>query len=157
MSKRAVTKVVRRVVGMRDLVNELARRTGVTKQNVTAVMREFQRTVLHHVLIGNTVAFKGFGDFHTRVRAERIGRNPASGESVVIPSIRRLHFGWSKSLTRNPIIRDVLRVVDEDALRSAAGIEVPSADKARETSPRDVGIMNAEDIATSISEQLDLI
>lgn len=35
---------------------------------------------------GNKVAITGFGSFEPRLRAARNGRNPATGESIHIPS-----------------------------------------------------------------------
>ena len=37
---------------------------------------------------GEKVQLRGFGNFEVRIRAERKGRNPQTGESIIIQSIK---------------------------------------------------------------------
>lgn len=46
---------------------------------------------------GNKVALTGFGSFEPRLRAARNGRNPATGESMHIPSSTSPVFTPSKA------------------------------------------------------------
>ena len=45
-----------------------------------------------------TLQLRGFGTFNTKVTPERQGRNPATGESITIPSRLAVRFKASKSL-----------------------------------------------------------
>lgn len=45
-----------------------------------------------------TLQLRGFGTFNTKVTPERSGRNPATGESITIPSRLAVRFKASKSL-----------------------------------------------------------
>lgn len=45
-----------------------------------------------------TLQLRGFGTFSTKMTQERQGRNPATGESITIPSRLAVRFKASKSL-----------------------------------------------------------
>ena len=49
---------------------------------------------------GNRIEVRGFGTFATSGRAERIGRNPKTGESVMVPEKKVLHFKCGKDLRK---------------------------------------------------------
>lgn len=47
---------------------------------------------------GEAVTFTGFGSFKVNERAERKGRNPRSGEEIIIPACKVVKFTPGKSL-----------------------------------------------------------
>ena len=47
---------------------------------------------------GDRIEIRGFGSFSVNRRSPRIGRNPRSGESVMIPEKRVPHFKPGKAL-----------------------------------------------------------
>ena len=47
---------------------------------------------------GEKVTIRGFGTFATTSRAERIGRNPATGERIDIPASNSVSFKASNAL-----------------------------------------------------------
>ena len=47
---------------------------------------------------GDKIALSGFGIFSTRNKAQRNGRNPQTGESIVIPSHKVVKFSVAKKL-----------------------------------------------------------
>ena len=47
---------------------------------------------------GHRIEIRGFGSFSVSRRPQRLGRNPRSGEQVVIPEKRVPHFKPGKSL-----------------------------------------------------------
>lgn len=47
---------------------------------------------------GNRIEIRGFGSFSVNRRSPRVGRNPRSGESVMIPEKRVPHFKPGKAL-----------------------------------------------------------
>lgn len=47
---------------------------------------------------GHRIEIRGFGSFSVNRRSPRIGRNPRSGESVMIPEKRVPHFKPGKAL-----------------------------------------------------------
>ena len=60
---------------------------------VNAVIDEIKTNVVE----GNSVRFVGLGSFDTVERAERNGRNPLTGESIVIPARRTPKFTASSA------------------------------------------------------------
>jgi integration host factor subunit alpha len=47
---------------------------------------------------GDDVLVSGFGKFCVREKAERKGRNPATGEDAILPARRVVTFKWSGKL-----------------------------------------------------------
>ena len=50
------------------------------------------------LIAGQRLEIRGFGSFATNSRPPRIGRNPKSGETVVVPGKRVPHFKAGKEL-----------------------------------------------------------
>ena len=63
---------------------------------------------------GQEVALAGFGRFKVTDRAERQGRNPATGEAITIPASKKLAFTPAKT------IRDALNPAAPPPAREAA-------------------------------------
>ena len=49
---------------------------------------------------GDSVSLKGFGTFEVRSRSERTGRNPRTGETLVIPASKVPAFKVSSALKK---------------------------------------------------------
>ena len=47
---------------------------------------------------GDRVELRGFGSFSARMRSERLGRNPRTGEAVAVSSKAALHFKAGQEL-----------------------------------------------------------
>src|SRR5438270_8071032 len=71
-------------VNRRELVNAVAAETGVDSKQVDAVIKGFTDVVTTTVSGGETVAITGFCKFAKVERAARMGRNPATGETIRI-------------------------------------------------------------------------
>lgn len=69
-----------------DLINNIAAKSGLTKRDVEAVLNGFLGEVTEALQAGDKVQLIGFGTFETRSRSGRTGRNPQSGETIVIPA-----------------------------------------------------------------------
>lgn len=68
-------------------------------------LRDIQRivdTVFERITLalarGDRVELRGFGALSARVRSERIGRNPRTGDEVAVSSKAALHFKAGKEL-----------------------------------------------------------
>jgi len=81
-----------------DIVDILAEGTGLTKLETAAVVDGMIATISYALKKGEPVDFRGFGRFHTVMRAPRKGRNPKSGVEVEIPARRMPVFRVSKLL-----------------------------------------------------------
>lgn len=69
-----------------DLVNNIAKKSGLTKKDVETVLNNFLGEVTDALSSGNKVQLVGFGTFETRKRASRTGRNPQTGKEIKIPA-----------------------------------------------------------------------
>ena len=82
-----------------DLVEALAERFGQLTQRDTEVAVKAILDAMGDALVkGHRIEIRGFGSFSVNRRAPRIGRNPRSGESVMIPEKRVPHFKPGKAL-----------------------------------------------------------
>ncbi len=71
-----------------ELISEVAVRTGSTKAQAAAFLEATLETIADTIKSGEKVLLVGFGVFDARVRRERSGRNPQTGEPITIPAKR---------------------------------------------------------------------
>ena len=83
-----------------DVVETISERTGLSlKQSVRMVesLLEIMKRTLEY---GEDVLVSGFGKFEVKDKSERRGRNPATGESMMLPARRVVAFRCSGKLRR---------------------------------------------------------
>jgi len=68
----------------RELINAIAHETDVDAKTVDAVIKGFTDVILATVASGEPVTMTGFAKFVKVQTAERMGRNPATGEAIKI-------------------------------------------------------------------------
>ena len=69
-----------------DIVNEVAKATGLEKLNVQKVVEAFMETVKDSVVSkDNSVYLRGFGSFTAKKRAQKTARNISKQKTIVIP------------------------------------------------------------------------
>ncbi len=81
-----------------DLIDRIANTCGCTKADAERMMDTVIDTITASLKKGEEVAIAGLGKFTAKMRAGRTGRNPRTGESVQIPSMRVPKFSASKTL-----------------------------------------------------------
>lgn len=81
-----------------DFIDKVVTKTGCAKKDVEAVVAAYQEVVKETLSAGDKVSFVGFGSFEVTERAAREGRNPATGESILIGSSKTPKFKASKNL-----------------------------------------------------------
>jgi integration host factor subunit alpha len=75
-----------------DIVDQIANRTGFTKP-VSFDLVESVLSIMKDTLAeGETVKVSGFGSFIVKAKHDRRGRNPQTGEEIVIDARRVLTF-----------------------------------------------------------------
>lgn len=67
-----------------ELVKKIAERTNVNEQTARDYLKATLDIIVETVAEGDEVLLVGFGRFGSKHRAERMGRNPKSGEPLVI-------------------------------------------------------------------------
>lgn len=68
-----------------DLVNTIAEKTGVPKVDVLVTLEAFFSEVKDTLATGENVYVRGFGSFHIKKRARKVGRNIKENKAIVIP------------------------------------------------------------------------
>lgn len=81
-----------------ELISAVAATARITKADATRAVDAVITTIANELAVGGSVAFLGFGRFETRLRAERQGRNPATGEEITIPAAYVPRFKASTQL-----------------------------------------------------------
>lgn len=81
-----------------ELCARVAARSSLSKAHVAAALGALTSTIADALAQGETVAVAGFGKFAPRNRAARQGRNPRTGEPVVVPAARVPTFKAAKAL-----------------------------------------------------------
>ena len=69
-----------------DIVNEVAKATGIEKTQVLAVVEEFTSVVKRSLIVGNPVYLRGFGSFIIKHRAQKAARNITRKTTMTIPA-----------------------------------------------------------------------
>ena len=81
-----------------DLIEEVSRVVEVTRKESEVIVETILDSVVKSLREGEKVEIRGFGSFRTRERRGRVGRNPKSGESVIVPPKTIPYFKPSKEL-----------------------------------------------------------
>ena len=69
-----------------EIVNEVAKSTGIEKTTVLRVVEEFMECVKGSLSKGNPVYLRGFGSFIIKHRAEKAARNITKNTTLTIPA-----------------------------------------------------------------------
>lgn len=85
MNKAALAEVVQKVLGG-------------TKTQAEEVVETLIETITKSLKGGDEVSIAGLGIFSTKMRPARTGRNPRTGESIKVPSMRVPKFRAAKAL-----------------------------------------------------------
>ena len=69
-----------------DLVAQIAKRTGLDRDEVLRTVETFMDVVKDEMAQGNNIYLRGFGSFVIRERAQKIARNISKKEAIIIKS-----------------------------------------------------------------------
>jgi DNA-binding protein HU-beta len=81
-----------------ELINAVAASADVSKKDAEAVITATLDAITAALQEGDKVQLVGFGSFEVKKRAERIGRNPKTKESIKIPASKVPVFKAGKAL-----------------------------------------------------------
>lgn len=81
-----------------ELVNAVAEKAELTKKDAEKAVSAVFASIEEALSRGEKVQLVGFGTFEVRDRAERTGRNPKTGEEIVIPASKVPAFKPGKAL-----------------------------------------------------------
>jgi len=69
-----------------DIVNEIAKNTGIDKVTVLTTVEAFMETVKDSLSKNDNVYLRGFGSFVIKQRAEKTARNISKNTTIIIPA-----------------------------------------------------------------------
>ena len=81
-----------------ELIDAIAAASDLTKADAAKALDGFLKAVETALGKGESVALVGFGTFSVKERAERKGRNPQTGEEIIIKAAKIPAFKAGKSL-----------------------------------------------------------
>ena len=80
-----------------DIVNEIAKNTGVDKASVLATVESFMDVVKDSLANNENVYLRGFGSFIVKKRAQKTARNISKNTTIIIPEHNIPAFKPAKS------------------------------------------------------------
>ena len=75
-----------------ELVAAVAEQAGLSKKDAEAAVKAFTDVVAEALKAGDKIQLVGFGTFEVSERAAREGRNPRTGETMVIEASKTPKF-----------------------------------------------------------------
>ena len=69
-----------------DIVNEIAKNTGIEKLTLQKTVEALMETVKDSMIKGNNVFLRGFGSFIVKKRAKKTARNISKNTTIIIPA-----------------------------------------------------------------------
>jgi DNA-binding protein HU-beta len=81
-----------------ELVAKIAEEAKVKKSEAERCLNAFVNALAEALEKGERVALPGLGVFNVRERKERKGRNPRTGEPMIIPARKVVTFSPAKAL-----------------------------------------------------------
>ena len=85
-----------------DLINSICETVNLTKQESTSAVESVFETIKGTLESGEDALISGFGKFHVKDKKERMGRNPHTGEDLILDARRVVAFKYS-SIVRDKI------------------------------------------------------
>ncbi len=79
-----------------EIIDVIAKRTNLPRTEVEEVLGTFIDTTKQTLKRGEEVRLSGFGTFNATIRREHEGRNPVTGETVLVPSTLIVKFRVGK-------------------------------------------------------------
>ena len=84
-------------VTLKHLAAALAADHEMSKKSAEGLLNDLVGMMVKHLKKGERIRIGGFGILQVRKRAARMGRNPATGETISIPAKRVVKFRVAKA------------------------------------------------------------
>jgi integration host factor subunit alpha len=97
-----------------DIVEKVYQKIGFSKKEASELVELVFSTLKDQLHAGEKVKISGFGNFLVRGKSQRIGRNPQTGEQIMISARRVLTFRPSQVLKAMLNGEDTAGMKDDD-------------------------------------------
>ena len=84
-----------------DVVNEIAKNTGIDKATVLATVESFMEVLKGSLAKKENVYLRGFGSFVVKERAQKTARNISKNTTIIIPAHSIPSFKPAKTFVSN--------------------------------------------------------
>lgn len=81
-----------------ELVEKVSEKINLTRKETEVIVNSFFEYVTRALSQGEKVELRGFGSFRVKKRKSRCGRNPKSGDKVMVPEKNVPFFKAGKEL-----------------------------------------------------------
>ncbi len=82
----------------KGLTQEIAKRTGLSESDSQKALKGLMSVIQETLAKGDKIQLVGFGTYEVKERSERVGRNPQTGETKMIPAKKVPVFKAGKHL-----------------------------------------------------------
>lgn len=87
-------------INKKKIIQNIVKDTSITAVNSSLILESFLALVKKHAQI-NIVKISGFGSFSYKKTPKRLGRNPKTLDSYIIPNLNKLSFKPSNKIKEN--------------------------------------------------------
>ncbi|MBI4080901.1 MAG: HU family DNA-binding protein [Candidatus Levybacteria bacterium] len=84
----------------KDLIEIVAKKANLTNKAARDSVQTFLNTIRDSLKRGEKVVITGFGTFSIRKRAERVGRNPKTGDKITLAARKTPGFTPGKTFKK---------------------------------------------------------
>ena len=85
-------------VTIKQIAATIAEQHDIAKKQSEAILNDMVGLVTKHLKKGDRIRISGLGILQVRKRAARMGRNPATGETIKIKASKKIAFRAAKEL-----------------------------------------------------------
>ncbi len=93
-----MAKTTQPTVTLKQIAADLADKHSMSKKATNELMDDMVTQFVKNLKKGNRIRIAGLGILQVRNRAARMGRNPATGETIKIPAKKKIAFRAAKEL-----------------------------------------------------------
>jgi DNA-binding protein HU-beta len=94
----APAKIAIKTVTLKQIGVDLAATHKLPKRTVEALLNDMTDTIVKTIKKGSKVRISGIGILQVKKRAARMGRNPATGESIKIKASKKVSLSLARDL-----------------------------------------------------------
>ena len=81
-----------------DLVEKTTETLNIEKKDATNITETLLELLKGTLVKGDDITISGFGRWEVKSKNKRKGRNPATGETMILPARKVVIFRWSEKL-----------------------------------------------------------
>ncbi len=81
-----------------EIVQQIYEEIQIQKKDIDQIIVLLEKGIIDNLIKGETIFFRGFGTFGTKIRKERKARNIRTNESILVPEHRVPYFQPGKEL-----------------------------------------------------------